>query len=194
MGPKRLPKEGRRQQLLRTALEVVRDEGVEALTLARLAERAGVTKPIAYEHFGTRAGLLIALFKDYDDRTTEAVARALEAGPRTLEDTARILGAAYVDCCLEMGPELSAVFDALSSSPETEEFRRAWRTMLMETFRRAFSRFAVLEGEEGAATLVALLGAAESMTEAAAARQIPRDAAVAALTHVMTGALGRWRL
>ncbi|MHC8285601.1 helix-turn-helix domain-containing protein [Pseudomonas sp. XS1P51] len=33
--------------------------GTDALTLATLAERAGVTKPVAYEHFRTRSGLLI---------------------------------------------------------------------------------------------------------------------------------------
>src|SRR5262245_12468652 len=77
---KRLDKEARRRQLLDTALAIVREEGTQALTLGRLAERAGVTKPIAYEHFGTRSGLLIALFRDYDARTTEAVHVALRAG------------------------------------------------------------------------------------------------------------------
>ncbi len=33
-------------------------KGTDALTLGHVAECAGVSKPIAYEHFGTRAGLL----------------------------------------------------------------------------------------------------------------------------------------
>lgn len=193
MTAKRLQRDDRRRQLLTAALAVVRAEGVDALTLARVAEEAGVSKPIAYEHFGTRAGLLVALFKDYDDRTTEAVAHALAAGPKRFEDTAGILAAAYIDCCLQMGPELSAVFDALSASAETEEFRRAWRAMLVETFERAFTPFIAFPREAGPAALTGLLGAAEAMAEAAAAGRIARDAAVSALAQVMTGSLAAWR-
>jgi AcrR family transcriptional regulator len=43
-----MSKEERRRQLLDTASDIVRSEGTEALTLGHLAERAGVTKPIAY--------------------------------------------------------------------------------------------------------------------------------------------------
>ena len=63
-----MSKDQRRAQLLETAAVIVRAEGTDALTLARLAEQAGVTKPIAYEHFGTRAGLLIALYRYFDER------------------------------------------------------------------------------------------------------------------------------
>jgi len=48
----RLPKAERRQ-LLAIALVIVREEGADRLTLGHLAARAGVSKPITYEHFGT---------------------------------------------------------------------------------------------------------------------------------------------
>ena len=60
-----MPKEQRRIQLLETASAIVRAGGTDALTLAHLAEQAGVTKPIAYEHFGTRAGLPIPPYPAY---------------------------------------------------------------------------------------------------------------------------------
>ena len=131
---KRMAKDQRRQQLMRVALDIVRAEGTEALTLGRLAERAGVTKPIAYEHFGTRAGLLIALFRDHDDKTTEAVRMALATGGTTIENVASILSTAYVDACLSMEPEINAIFDALSASEETQEFRRSWRDSSSPSF------------------------------------------------------------
>jgi AcrR family transcriptional regulator len=56
------------RQLLDVAWQLVREEGTEALTLGRLAERAGVTKPVVYDHFVTRAGLLAALYEDFDAR------------------------------------------------------------------------------------------------------------------------------
>src|SRR5437868_5515773 len=122
-----MAKEQRRSQLLQTALTIVREEGTEALTLAYLAERAGVTKPIAYEHFGTRAGLLIALYRDYDDRQTAALRAALSTGGKRIADVATILSTAYVDCSLSMGPEIRAIFDALSASEEMEDFQQSCR-------------------------------------------------------------------
>ncbi|MBN2992365.1 helix-turn-helix transcriptional regulator, partial [Pseudomonas cedrina subsp. fulgida] len=52
---RRLSREDRSRQLLDVAWQLVRDEGTEALTLGRLAELAGVTKPVVYDHFVTRA-------------------------------------------------------------------------------------------------------------------------------------------
>ena len=56
---KRLPREARRRQLLEAALGIVRAEGADKLTLGYLAERAGVSKPVVYDHFATRSLLLI---------------------------------------------------------------------------------------------------------------------------------------
>ncbi|MFC7557085.1 TetR/AcrR family transcriptional regulator [Pseudoroseomonas wenyumeiae] len=56
---RRFSKAERRRQLLDTALLIVREEGADRLTLGHLAARAGVSKPVAYDHFGTRSGLLI---------------------------------------------------------------------------------------------------------------------------------------
>ena len=124
---KRMPKARRRRQLLATAFEIVRSEGTDALTLARLAERAGVTKPIAYEHFGTRAGLLAALYRDYEERQTRAMNAAIEAGGRTLDDVASIVSAAYVDCILSAGPACDAIAAALSAFEETKDFLQSSR-------------------------------------------------------------------
>ncbi|WP_437925086.1 TetR family transcriptional regulator [Sorangium sp. So ce291] len=52
--------------------------GTEALTLGHLAERAGVSKPIAYQHFETRSGHLIALARQIDDRQVAALLDALK--------------------------------------------------------------------------------------------------------------------
>ncbi|WP_437971086.1 helix-turn-helix domain-containing protein [Sorangium sp. So ce260] len=87
---KRLPKAERRKQLLETARTIVREEGTDALTLGHLAERAGVSKPIAYEHFKTRSGLLIALALDIDDRQVEVLLAALKRTRKRLSDVARV--------------------------------------------------------------------------------------------------------
>ncbi|NQD94392.1 helix-turn-helix transcriptional regulator, partial [Pseudomonas sp. CrR25] len=67
---RRLPRDERQRQLLDVAWRLIREEGTEALTLGRLAEQAGVTKPVVYDHFGTRAGLLAVLYQEFDARQT----------------------------------------------------------------------------------------------------------------------------
>ncbi len=186
---RRMTKDQRRIQLLENALAIVREEGTEALTLARLAERAGVTKPIAYEHFGTRAGLLIALFRDYDDQTTESVHVALQNGGESIEHIAAILSAAYVDSCLAMGPEMTAIYNALSANEETASFRQSWREFLVDEFRTAFSPFVKLLDEQSTGLYLGFVGAAETVSEAAAAGRYSRQEAVSILSRIMTATL-----
>ncbi len=51
------------QALLRAAREVLETEGFEAMTMAAVAERAGVTRRSVYLHFASRAELVTALFE-----------------------------------------------------------------------------------------------------------------------------------
>lgn len=85
----RMSRENRLAQLMTIAWSIIRAEGSDALTLGHLAERAGVTKPVVYDHFGTRAGLLAALFRDFDARQDALMDAALDASPLTLEEIGR---------------------------------------------------------------------------------------------------------
>ncbi len=189
---KKLPKADRREQLLDTARSVMREEGTDALTLGRLAERAGVSKPIAYEHFGTRSGLLIALCGAYDAEQTEAQRAALAAGGKSLEEVVAILSKAFLDCALSMGPEVGAAFAALSATEEMEEYRQSLREGHMAEYRTALSPFVDLPEPGGDAILAGLLGAGETLSQDAAAGRITRGQADAALTSILVGTLQRF--
>ena len=186
---KRLSRPERRQKLLEAAFAIVREEGTDALTLARVAERAGVTKPIAYEHFGTRAGLLIEMYRDYDERQTAAMRAALQQDGRTLADVTAILSAAYVDCAVSSGSEYGAITAALAASEEMDSLLQSCRDSFAEECGRAFAPFVRLSPDRRQAMLIAVLGAAEFLSQAAAAGRLTRDQAVDALVSVMTGAL-----
>lgn len=185
-----MAKEQRRAQLLETAYAIVESEGTDALTLARLAERAGVTKPIAYEHFGTRAGLLAALYRDYEEQQTKATHAAVQASGKTLEDVATILSAAYVDCVLSTGPECEEIAAALSAYEETKDFRQASRDFYAGEYRKAFAPFVKLPRQRGSAMLAGIIGAAEALSQAAATGRMSRGEAITALSQIMIGALG----
>ena len=50
-----------RRELLREGLALVREVGIEGLTLQKLARRVGVSAPALYHHFASRQALLFAL-------------------------------------------------------------------------------------------------------------------------------------
>jgi AcrR family transcriptional regulator len=185
---RRLSKEKRRRQLLEVASVLAREEGTDALTLAAVAERAGVTKPIAYDHFGTRAGLLVALHRDFVDRRTEAMRSALEAGGKTLDAVAEIVSAAYVDCVIAAGTEVGAIDAALSGSEEMETYRASLEQGHLDELRAAFRPFAP-PAVDLDTVIVGVVGAANALSNAAAAGQMSRDDAVGALTRIFIGAL-----
>ncbi|MFZ5669705.1 MAG: TetR/AcrR family transcriptional regulator [Pseudomonadota bacterium] len=189
MAGKRMSRDRRRQQLLDTAAAIVRAEGADALTLARLAEQAGVTRPIAYGHFGSRSGLLAALYRHYDDRQTEAARRALAEQARSLKDAVDILSAAYVDCVLAFGPEYGAIAAALAATGDMEAFRESLREGYVDLYRVALAPFGAPTGPEATALLTGVLGAADTLSQAAAAGRIDRRAAVEALSRIMWGAV-----
>jgi AcrR family transcriptional regulator len=82
---------------------------------SRVAEQAGGTKPVTYEHFETHTGLLAALRRRTDDQQTAAAREALDARAGDPEEAVLILAAAYVDCTLGSGRESDTVTAALGS-------------------------------------------------------------------------------
>ena len=60
-GAARLPRRERRAQLLDSALEVFVAQGYHAAAMDDIAERAGVSKPVLYQHFPGKLDLYLAL-------------------------------------------------------------------------------------------------------------------------------------
>ncbi|MEO0962221.1 MAG: TetR/AcrR family transcriptional regulator [Pseudomonadota bacterium] len=192
-GRKRLSKPERRQQLLKTAQHIVSEAGTEALTLQALAERAGVTKPIAYEHFGSREGALIALYRRLDDEQINAAREALAQAPGTLDAVCEIIAASYIDCCVKLGPAFGAISAALEGSEEMHAVKTELRDTYLSKIRAALKPFVTLSSAKARTLIIGLLGAADALGAEAAAGQIPRKTAVAALTQLMTGTLSQYR-
>jgi len=191
MVSKRLSRNDRRAQLLSVALEIIRDEGADALTLARVAERAGVSKPVAYDHFTTRNGLLTALYNDYDQRQTAALRAALAQDGASADRIVDILAAACIDCTLDSGPVILAVAAALESNPESKEVLQTCRAMWMEEYRRALTPFGLPPGAAATAALTAMLASADALSRAICAGSITRDHALATLRSIILAFLPR---
>ncbi|PXX57387.1 TetR family transcriptional regulator [Nocardia tenerifensis] len=115
----RLSRQERREQLLDAALSIVRAHGTDQLSLVTLAEAAGVSRPVVYDHFGTRPGLLLALYRRLADRLREMTSTALARANADPQELAQALSTAYFTCLTEVS-EWTAVASALRGSPELE--------------------------------------------------------------------------
>lgn len=188
----RLARDDRNRQLLGVARVLIREAGSDALTLGRLAEAAGVTKPVVYDHFGTRAGLLLALYEEFDAQQTALMDDALRHSGATLAERASVIAASYVACVLEQGRELPGVMAALTGSPELDEVRRDWEARFIHTCRDALAPFTE-GGELGSPALRAMRGAAEALSYAAAHGEITAAQAEEELAAVIVSMVERSR-
>jgi AcrR family transcriptional regulator len=129
----RLPREERRAHFLDIAAEIIVEQGVDALTMEGLAQRAGVSKALGYRYFDNRDDVLIALLHRENARYDERVAEALLEA-RTFDTRIR----AMIDVFLDTVAERAALFAALmqarlgDGSPFEEERRR--RSLEVEAF------------------------------------------------------------
>lgn len=187
---RRLSREDRKRQLLDVAWELIRKEGTDALTLGHLAEQAGVTKPVVYDHFGSRNGLLAALYKEYDARQTAVMDAALRESEPTLRGKASVIAASYVGCVLQQGNEIPGVIAALAGAPELEKIKREYQVIFIEKCRDVFTPF-VGKGTIAIAGLWAMLGAADALSNAAAAGDITPKQAEDELSETILAMVGR---
>jgi AcrR family transcriptional regulator len=182
-------KHQRREQLLATALTMIREEGAHELTLATLAAKAGVTKPITYEHFQTREGLLISLYQALDSRHTAAATRALAQCTGSLQDAAEVIAAAYIDCALEAGPEGAAIETALAASGVNEGVRRAQEVKYVELYTQSLGPFVRASASETRSLMIALVGASDALARDAASGRTARADVVATLSSLILHAV-----
>jgi AcrR family transcriptional regulator len=73
----RLPRDERRGQLLVAASEVFVDRGYHAAGMDEIADRAGVSKPVLYQHFSSKLELYLAVLARHADNLVSGVRQAL---------------------------------------------------------------------------------------------------------------------
>ncbi len=73
----RLPRSARRQQLLEAASEVFVENGYHAAGMDEIAVRAGVSKPVLYQHFPSKLDLYLAVLDSHTTTMIDVVQNAL---------------------------------------------------------------------------------------------------------------------
>lgn len=181
-GRRRLSRPERRAQLLKLARELIGNEGTDAFTLGRLAERAGVTKPVVYDHFGDKAGVFAELYREFEAHQRRALATALESSAHDLPDVADLVAGAYIECCLAEGHELAGVVAALSGASALAQLRREAEDAYLSMCREALEPLA---GPIDAAKLEAVVGAGDALARGALDERISPARARRTLARVI---------
>jgi len=187
--PSRMSKAARRRQLLDTALQIIRTEGADKLTLGHLAACAGVSKPIAYDHFGTRAGLLIELYKAIDIEQSDALRKALTTGKRSFDDVVNGLASAYIHCGVDTGSEYHAVGAALAGSAEMAAVHQQLLDGYVQLFASVLTPHTKLEAATLHLRCIGLIGAGEGLLAEMLRGNIDEETAAQTFSTLMKGGL-----
>ncbi|MFJ2666735.1 TetR/AcrR family transcriptional regulator [Nocardia fluminea] len=185
----RLAKPARREQLLDTALTLVREQGTDGLTLATLAEAAGVSRPIVYDHFGTRPELLLALYRQLDERHRAASEQAARDAIPTVDEIARVMSSAYFACATDM-PEFDAISAALKGNPDVQAIQRAMLDSYRDWMAATLHPFSSLTATALRLRCVGVLGAAETLAAELNLGTTTAEEAISALTDLIVGSIG----
>ncbi|MCW2499948.1 MAG: TetR family transcriptional regulator [Frankiales bacterium] len=117
----RLPRPARRKQLLGAAQEIFVAQGYHAAAMDDIAERAGVSKPVLYQHFPGKLELYLALLEEHAAALVQRVREALKT---TTDNRARVAASvtAYFDFVDGDGEGFRLVFESdLRNDPAVRE-------------------------------------------------------------------------
>ena len=176
----RLPRSARREQLLGAAQAVFVANGYHAAAMDDIAERAGVSKPVLYQHFPSKLELYLALLDQNADVLERRVREALES---TTDNHDRVYGCVrvYFDFVDDPGGAFRLVFESdLRNEPTVRERVDRALQKSVEAIADTIARDTGLKREDAEMLSCALAGAAEISARwwLNSADSIPKERAV----------------
>jgi TetR/AcrR family transcriptional regulator, transcriptional repressor of bet genes len=137
------PSTGARERILDAAVEVLKADGYAGLTIAKVAARAGESKPLVVYHYGSKQGLVQASGRAVAEQITEGALSAVQEA-RTVEEIVRGI-ADGLDRLLSEDERLARLYFDLAAvsvvEPEIRatitEVSEGWQTVLVELLKNA---------------------------------------------------------
>ena len=190
----RLPRLARRRQLLDAATAVFVARGYHAAAMDEIAERAGVSKPVLYQHFPGKQELYLALLDESVDRLVEAVTGAIRA---TSDNRERVNAtfAAYFGYVAEHSGTFKLVFESdLTSDPAVRDKLAEAERTCAQLISQVIKDDAGLADDEAYLLSIGLLGMAQVSARhwLATTDAIPRDAAAQLVARLAWRGISGW--
>jgi AcrR family transcriptional regulator len=157
----RLPRLARRAQLLEAAQEVFVANGYHAAAMDDIADRAGVSKPVLYQHFPGKLDLYLALL----DTSCEAIVDSVRDALRSTEDNKQRVTAtiqAFYEYVANAQGAFRLVFESdLTNEPAVRERVDRVTQACAEACSEVISADAGLSKEQSMLLAVSLVGMAQ---------------------------------
>lgn len=124
--PTRMPREQRREQVMSVARTVFMESGYHAAGMDEIAEAAGVSKPVLYQHFPSKLELYLALLDGGIDELLSSADSAL-ASTTDNKERVRATMRAYFSFVADRNSAFRLVFesDVMNESAVRERVDRA---------------------------------------------------------------------
>jgi AcrR family transcriptional regulator len=190
----RLPKPARRKQLLAAAQEVFVAQGYHAAAMDEIAERAGVSKPVLYQHFPGKLELYLALLDESVAALTATVRTALES---TTDNKQRVTATftAFFDFVGSTGQAFRLVFESdLRNEPGVRARLDESSRVCAEMISEIISEDAGIGDEEARLLGMGLVGMAQVSATywLGTDREIPKDAAEQLMARLAWRGISGW--
>jgi AcrR family transcriptional regulator len=188
----RLPRTARRAQLLAAAQDVFVNNGYHAAAMDEIAERAGVSKPVLYQHFPGKLELYMALL---DSHVDELVSRVRGAIGSTTDNKLRVHAAvaAFYDFVDGEGQAFRMVFESdLRSEPQVARAVERATTDSVDAITRTITADAGLDEPRARLLAVGLVGLSQVTARSWLAddRKVPKEEAVALISNLAWRGIG----
>jgi len=190
--PVRLPRSARRTQLLAAAQEVFVAQGYHAAAMDDIAERAGVSKPVLYQHFPGKLELYLALLDTHGEALVAKVRAAMTA---TTDNKDRVSGAmrAYYEFVDHESEAFRLVFESdLRNEPQVRERVDRVERECIEAITETITADTGVPRASAELLAAGLVGAAVTSAQfwLAGGRQVPKDYAEAMLATLAWRGIG----
>ncbi|MFD2471225.1 MULTISPECIES: TetR/AcrR family transcriptional regulator [Amycolatopsis] len=154
----RLPRTERRAQLLTAAQRVFAEHGYHAAAMDEIAEEAGVSKPVLYQHFPGKLDLYIALLESHVDDLVGRVQGALNSTSDNRQRVPATVGA-FFDFVNNDAGAFRMVFESdLRGEPAVQEAVDRATSASVEAITETITSDAGLDEEKARLLAVGLVG------------------------------------
>lgn len=182
----RLPRSARRLQLLRAAQDVFVAQGFHAAAMDDIADHAGVSKPVLYQHFPGKRELYLALLEEQVSELADRVADAMAA---TDNNRARVDAAvgAYFDFVDADGEAFRLVFESdLRNDDDVRAIVDRGTGVCVQAIAEVIAADTDADPERALLLAAGLTGLAEASARWWLPRKgsVPRDEAVAVMSSL----------
>jgi AcrR family transcriptional regulator len=114
---RRLSAAARRESILAAAIPEFAAAGYERTRVSDIAAKVGVTEPVVFQNFGTKADLFVAVLERVADEVTKYLALLGEQSPTVAELLSRLLAHEHQDRLHSSGG-LGMIFVEAANNPE----------------------------------------------------------------------------